>query len=279
MATESREATQQQTATDVRRILVVANETVGARELLDEIARRTKGRPVEVKVVAPALVQSRLKEGFGEVDEAREDAQARLEKSVEAIGRLGIEVSGEVGDSDPTLAIEDALRTFPADELIISTHPPDRSTWLERDLVERAHRELQLPITHVVVDLEARAESEKVRMIERIQPRSRRSGSEGDEVDYLPPMRTRDRVTLIAGIVGTIILGILTLTCPDDGSFSGGCAVRGAIAIGAFMITLWHSVALLLMGSVRYRGFWNDFAADMVLFGIPPAVVVSLLVG
>jgi hypothetical protein len=59
---------------------------------------------------------------------------------------------------DPNQAIEDMLRAFPADELIISTHPPDRSKWLERGVVERARREVPLPVTHVVVDLEAEAQ-------------------------------------------------------------------------------------------------------------------------
>jgi hypothetical protein len=51
-------------------------------------------------------------------------------------------------------AIEDALRTFGADEIIISTHPPGRSNWLEKEVIERARERFDLPITHVVVDLE-----------------------------------------------------------------------------------------------------------------------------
>ena len=50
--------------------------------------------------------------------------------------------------------MEDALRRFPADEVIISTHPPGRSNWLERDVVERARERFDMPVTHVVVDLE-----------------------------------------------------------------------------------------------------------------------------
>jgi hypothetical protein len=76
---------------------------------------------------------------------------------VGAIGALGLRARGEVGDSDPNVAIEDALRTFPADEVIISTHPPDRSRWLERGVVQRARDDVELPVTHVVVDLEAEA--------------------------------------------------------------------------------------------------------------------------
>jgi hypothetical protein len=282
MATESvsaHPATQTrtpQTESRVHRVLVIANETVGGRELLEEIRHQTEGRQAEVKVVAPALVDSRLKQAFGEVDEGRVRATARLEESVRAISQLGVKITGGVGDADPNQAIEDALRTFDADEVIIATHPPERSTWLENDVVQRAHEELSIPVTHVVVDLSAASEAEQVRLIEHIQPRLRGRGDE-EHPDYLPPMRTRDRIGLVVGIVGTVVLGILALTCQDNGSFSGGCAVRLAIFGGAFFITLWHSVALLLMGSVRYRGFFNDLAADMVLYGIPPAIVISLL--
>ena len=63
---------------------------------------------------------------------------------------------GQLGDHhDPNQAIEDALGDFAADELIISTHPPERSRWLESGVVEKARRELPQPVTHVVVDLEA----------------------------------------------------------------------------------------------------------------------------
>jgi hypothetical protein len=68
----------------------------------------------------------------------------------------GLEARGEVGDHhDPRTAIEDALREFPADEIVVSTHPPDRSRWLEKGVVERVRQEVSLPVTHVVVDLEA----------------------------------------------------------------------------------------------------------------------------
>ena len=70
----------------------------------------------------------------------------------------GIEARGEVGDGDPLQAIEDALRTFGADEVIISTHPEGRSNWLERGVVTGARDRFALPITHVVVDLEAERE-------------------------------------------------------------------------------------------------------------------------
>ena len=67
----------------------------------------------------------------------------------------GIDAHGEVGDSDPLQAIEDSLRTFAPDELVISTHPEGRSNWLERGVVEAARERFALPVTHVVVDLAA----------------------------------------------------------------------------------------------------------------------------
>jgi hypothetical protein len=139
---------------DAHRVLVIANQTVGGRALLREIANRCRGRRSEVLVVTPAIT-SQVKHWASDVDKAIADAERRRDESVRAIGALGIDAHGEVGDSKPNVAIEDALRAFPADELIISTHPPDRSKWLERGVVERARRDVDLPITHVVVDLES----------------------------------------------------------------------------------------------------------------------------
>jgi hypothetical protein len=140
------------------RMLVVANQTVGGRALLDEIRNRAKGRECEILVVTPALTRSQLKHWTSDVDEALVEADRRREQSVRAIEDAGFKVTGEVGDSDPNAAIESALLRFPADELIISTHPPERSRWLERGVVERARRDVDLPITHVIVDLKAEKE-------------------------------------------------------------------------------------------------------------------------
>jgi hypothetical protein len=114
-----------------------------------------------VLVVCPAL-NSRIRHWTSDEDRAREQAQERLERSLAALSEAGVEARGEVGDDDPMQAIEDALRTFGADEIIISTHPPGRSNWLEKDVITRARERFDLPITHVVVDLqheEAKASS------------------------------------------------------------------------------------------------------------------------
>lgn len=138
------------------RLLVVANETVGGEALIEEIRSRCRDRDCEILVVTPALAASRASHWASDVDEAIEHARQRMELSLIAIGELGLRARGEIGDSDPNVAIEDALRAFPADEIVISTHPPERSRWLERRVVERAREGIDLPITHVVVDLTAK---------------------------------------------------------------------------------------------------------------------------
>jgi hypothetical protein len=141
-----------------RRLLVVANQTVGGRALLREIQNRARGADTEILVVTPALTSSRAAHWVSDLDEAMEEARQRMELSLQAIQEAGLRARGQVGDCEPNLAIEDALREFPADEIIISTHPPERSRWLEKGVVEQARREIELPVTHVVVDLEAEAE-------------------------------------------------------------------------------------------------------------------------
>ena len=136
----------------VRRILVVANETVAGHELRDLIGRKAEGVREDVLLVCPAL-NSKLKTWTSDEDGARAAAQARLDTSLERLSHLGVQARGEIGDGDPLQAIEDALREFPADEIVVSTHPPGRSHWLELGVVENARMRYDVPVTHVVVDL------------------------------------------------------------------------------------------------------------------------------
>jgi hypothetical protein len=141
---------------DERRILVIANETVAGVALRSQISAATEGYRSHVLVVCPAL-NSPLKHWASDEDGARAVAQERLDRSLHELEELGIDARGEVGDPDPLQAIEDALRTFGADEIIISTHPEGRSNWLERGVVSGARERFAVPITHVVVDLQVEA--------------------------------------------------------------------------------------------------------------------------
>ncbi|MGZ8697459.1 MAG: hypothetical protein ACXWZ1_08900 [Gaiellaceae bacterium] len=152
----ARESIPSQSAKDEHRILVVANETVGGDELLAILQRKAEGVHERVLVVCPAL-NSQLRHWASDEDGARAAAQNRLDASLSRLRGLGVKAEGEVGDGDPLQAIEDALRTFGADEIVISTHPEGRSNWLERNVVGGARERFDVPITHVVVDLDARA--------------------------------------------------------------------------------------------------------------------------
>src|SRR3954470_19741778 len=120
-------------ARDERRILVVANDTVGGEALVAEIRRRAEDVDEHVLIVSP------LARGMpDEDDSARAAAAERLQRSLVRLRGIGVNAEGEVGDGDPLEAIADALRRFGADEIIISTLPEGRSRWLGRGVVDAA---------------------------------------------------------------------------------------------------------------------------------------------
>ena len=139
-------------APDERRVLVVANETVGGEELISVISIRALESRTEFYVVCPAL-NSRLKTWTSDEDPARAKAQERLGATLERLASVGIAARGEIGDGDPLVAIEDAVRTFRPDEIVISTHPEGRSNWLVRGVPDAVRVRYDVPVTHVVVDL------------------------------------------------------------------------------------------------------------------------------
>jgi hypothetical protein len=137
------------------RLLVIANQTVAGDELRQEIIERA-GHHAVVHVVAPVL-PSRAHYVTSDIDRELADAQGRLDATLAWLRSHDLEATGRVGDLTPRQAIEDELRTFHADELLISTHPAKRSHWLEDGLLQQARDELEIPVAHVVVDLERQA--------------------------------------------------------------------------------------------------------------------------
>jgi GABA permease len=101
-------------------------------------------------VVAPASGISRLDWLTNAEDDARADAAERADELAEVAPTDDVE--SRVGDSDPVKAIEDALRTFPADELIVVTLPDEDAAWLEKGSAETALKRFSLPVTHVVAE-------------------------------------------------------------------------------------------------------------------------------
>jgi len=135
---------------DRPRVLVVANRTLRGEKLRAELTRRGRAG-AELHFVTPILA-SRVHYIASDVDSELRDARARLDEVLAWARSEGLRATGKVGDPNVALgAIEDELRQSGADEVIISTHPPGKSNWLETGMLERLREELDVPVTHVVV--------------------------------------------------------------------------------------------------------------------------------
>lgn len=134
-----------------RHVLVVADETIGGQKLLEAIDARAQQGPIRCTVICP-----RNESPFGYViydDSSQSAAQIRLDLTLDHLAKRGIEAGGEVGDPDPFLAAQDAVRFYGADEVIVSSYPYPRSGFLRKDLVQRIRGWSGLPVQHVVIDL------------------------------------------------------------------------------------------------------------------------------
>jgi hypothetical protein len=136
-----------------RQILVVANETVVSRALVELVEQKAAG-PVQVTVLAPV---NQPRQGYVVYyDTRRAAARRRLEKTLELLRAAGVAADGIVVESDPVSALRDAINQLEPHEVIVSTHPQQKSGWLRRNAVEQMRRVAgDLPFQHVVVDLAA----------------------------------------------------------------------------------------------------------------------------
>jgi nucleotide-binding universal stress UspA family protein len=135
-----------------RRLLVVATAPVEQEELRRRVREHAADDEAEVHVVAPAVELSPLEWLASDEDEAREEAAGVARDAKQAVQPEAEEVETQVGDTDPVQAIEDALREFPADEVIVITRPGDEASWLEAGAGEEAKQRFRVPVTHLVVD-------------------------------------------------------------------------------------------------------------------------------
>jgi hypothetical protein len=132
--------------------LVVANETLGGKELLDAIQERADSDTRFILCVP----QNKPGAGLVIYDDAVFDAaQVRLDLALEVVRSMDIRAIGEVGDPDPFSATLDAVREYSPQEIIISTYPETRSGWMRRDLIDRVRQATNRPVTHIVNDIDS----------------------------------------------------------------------------------------------------------------------------
>ena len=133
-----------------KKILALVAEPVSADALRSAVGP-DDADDAEVLVVAPAL-NSRRKFFLADPDAAIERADQVQEETVERLDEEGIDAAGDTGEEDPMLALQDALVTFDADEVVLFTHQGGKQNWLEDGLVEEAGSRLSVPVRHVVVE-------------------------------------------------------------------------------------------------------------------------------
>lgn len=135
-----------------RRLLVVTTVPVEGELLRRQVREHAGAADAEVRVVAPAADVSPLQWLASDEDEAREKAAEVAEHSAAAVAPQAERAEAEVGDVDPVQAIEDALREFPADEVIVVTRRGSQAGWLEEDAAEAARERFDVPITRLQVE-------------------------------------------------------------------------------------------------------------------------------
>jgi len=259
------------------RVLVVATDELAGRDVIAELRSHLQGEGGrEVMVIAPAVEETPLRHALGDVDGAVVEARQRLERSLAELRGAGIPAMGEVGDSDPLTAAKDALRRYPADEVLIVAHAEDQARWFEDGLFERARETLYPALRLVEVRREDGGEPRLAGVEEAGPGRRAPSDREVELSPNLPPFTRGDLTGILVAVVGTIAVIILAATGP--GVESTGGAAQILIAMVVALINMAHVVGLVLQESVRYHGGWQSFFRSLSLTLTPLAVVANALI-
>jgi hypothetical protein len=132
-----------------KKILALVSEPVSSEALTTALGESADD--AEVMVVAPAL-DSRTRFWTSDNDDAIARAEDVQQETVERLADDGVDAVGDTGEADPLLALQDALATFPADEIVIFTRPEGDRNWAEGDLLEQAQGQFSVPVRHMDVE-------------------------------------------------------------------------------------------------------------------------------
>jgi hypothetical protein len=257
------------------RVLAIVTDPLEDSEPIAELRRGPGGDGVEVRVIVPAVEETAFRHALGDVDGPARRAESTLGASIAALRHRGVVASGVVGDADPVLAAQDALREAPADEVLIFEHAETQARWFENGLFERAREELEPPLRLVVVEADGDHHAHVVD-VERAGPGTQAKDVHEVGSAYLPGLSRHDFAGMAMGIVGTIAAIVLAAAGPSPSEGWGAVAVGIAIAIA--LINMAHVVGLTLFEAVRYRGGFARFFSTLALVGTPAAVLANLLI-
>jgi len=265
-------------AVATKRLLAIVTDPIEGADAVDQIRARAGVGGTAVRLVAPAVEPTAFRHTLGDIDEATRRAERVVESSLRELRRSGVEVSGTVGDPDPVLAAEDALREGPVDQIVIFEHEAGQARWFEDGLFERAQERLEPPLSLVL--LHDDSEGAHVVGVEdaaagTTEPKQRELQLGGN----LPNFSRGDLAGMAIGVVGTIVVAVLAAAAGSgSGPEAGWKAVAIGVAIATALINMAHVVGLTLFESVRYRGGFERFFRTLALVGTPLAILVNTLI-
>ena len=131
------------------KLLVLTPEPIDADLLRAKLGPEVEG--AEVLVVSPATNQSKLAFWVSDPDEAIAEARTAQAETVEQLQEAGIDAAGDTGESEPALALQDALATFPADRIVVFSHPEGDRDYREDTGVADVEARFGIPVTHAVI--------------------------------------------------------------------------------------------------------------------------------
>jgi hypothetical protein len=243
----------------MKTVLVVANETLGGRSLIDAVRRRGEEGDVRFVLCVP---QNRPKAGLVIYDDAVFDAaQARVDLALGFWHAEGHEAIGEVGDPDPYTAILDAVGEHRPSEIIVSTYPETRSGWLRRDLIDRVRQATRLPVEHVVVDLDTEGLPFHVTLAV-----ANRTASTDELLDALKE-KAQAETDREGGQLFIVVV-------PQEGG--DGAAVRRARTRLKLVLDRLHSAGLLAAGTIGDPDPYTAIVNALQYFRVDDIVISTL---
>lgn len=258
-------------------VVIVATEEISGGDLARGLWRELREASAEPIVIVPAVEKTPFRHALGDVDAAAKDAHRHLERSLAELRRGGFRAQGEVGESDPVIAAEDALRQHAADEVWIVAHCAEEARWFEDGLFERAQEELRPAVRLIAVRSDG--DGAHVDRVERSAAGRRPSAAAERELhpsSNLPPFTRGDVLGILVAVVGTIAAIVLAAIGPGPDTTGGAAQILIAMAIA--LINMAHVVGLVLLESVHYRGGWQRFFRNLSAIGTPAAVIANLLI-
>ena len=262
-------------------MLIVASQPLPGEDLQREVETHTGtgGGDPDVRIIFPAFTGSPLHHAMGDVDDAIAVASKRVDEQLRETQSLSWDVEASIGDSDPVIALQDGIRAFSPDEVLIVTRPDEEAGWLEDDFFERAQAGEHPPMTHVVI-----GEDKRVEEVEEVDagPGDPKETEADPDSRNLPRYSTRDIAGIVVAVAGSIALIAIAAACPGRIAESGGtdtaCTIELLIAGAISLINVAHVIGLIFFTATRYRGGWERFFSWFSLVGTPLAIVACLII-